>query len=365
MTKSTDPEETPVTTATLLRSTTATTSTLPKSTTATSTASDPACPLFSIPTDSLTFDDSPTWNPNDAEYVGDIVASAYAIWQVDSGDGSEILPPLQTSTEYGDAVLIGFIPGAGNAGNSTTGVSSTATITSLSGAVLSSAEVGDASAASITSMISALSAKVASVQSNESVESVASVHSALSVESVAAARSVAVLEIVAAIQSQASINNPASAQSVASVVSVLSVASVASSIIAPLPTLIPNLAILIVRNDYCSDASCSSTGYIYDTVPSKPIVSVCSNPPYIHTFTYSEDVSNEARKYAIDTGRFTSHGVYTSCRYQGSGEWLGMFSCDQVEGVFCSLPTEQASNCTDSHSLNAVPVIGCLSLTVR
>ncbi|KAL9066905.1 MAG: hypothetical protein Q9161_007237 [Pseudevernia consocians] len=363
-------------------------STSPKSTTATTTASDPLCPLFSIPSDSLTFDDSPTWNPNDPEFNGDIVTAAYAIWQVDSGSGSEILPPLPASTGSGDVVFIGFIPNAaGDGGNSTNATVSTAIITPMPG-VVKSAEVA-ASEASMASVMSASSPSVASAQSVLSVQNLASVDSA------AAAKSVAVVEIIAAIQSQASIDSIASAQSAASVTSVsaasavgvasahrvasaisaasaLSAASahraasaLSASSIASLPTPTPNLAIIIIRNDNCDDVDCFSTGYVYDITPSSRTVPVCSNPHSVDSFSYPYDVLNQVGNYFIDTGKFTSHGIYTNCEYEGGSDFIGFFSCDQVEPVLCSVPVvtaEQETSCTSSHDLDAddwVPIVYC------
>ena len=215
-------------------------------------------------------------------------------------------------------------------------------------------------------------------------QSVSSVQSIVADESAAAAKSLAVEDIVAAIQSQASIDSIASAQSVASVesVSATSEASVASALsaassasvhsarvlsaanaasIARIPTTTPNLAIIIIRNDYCDDIF-GSTGYIYDIVPSSPDVPVCNNPPWVHMYDYAEDISNELSNYPINSGRFTSHGSYTNCEYTGSNDFIGIFSCDQFEGVFCSLPTEAASSCTSSHDLDGddwVPIVYC------
>ena len=224
------------------------------------------------------------------------------------------------------------------------------------------------SPASLSSEMPASSLIVTPVQNGQSQENLTSVQnlalaqSSTSVESLAAAESRAVVESVAAIQSQASINKIASAQSVASVQSVLSAeraasASVASVAALPLPT--PNLAILIIRNDYCDDTSCGSTGYIYDVVPSDPSVSACSNLPYVGSFQYPDD---DAQNFEIDSGKFTSHGVYTNCEYEGSNDFIGVFSCDQVDGVVCNLPTEPSSSCTDSYSLDEddwVPIAYC------
>ncbi|CAF9917986.1 hypothetical protein IMSHALPRED_003807 [Imshaugia aleurites] len=360
--------------------TTSSTSTLPKSTTASTTnsttASDSSCPLFTIPADSLSFDDSPTWNPNDPEYSGVIVSAAYAIWQIDAGSGTEILPPLPTGTGYGygSAITIGFIPNAGSGRNSTNGSSlSTSMMSTSMPGVVNSAIVAT-SAASMASDMSNPSTIVAPVQRGQRVESQGSmtlIQAPTSAQSV-----VATVENVFATNSEvvagirASMNNHASAQSVASVQSVLSAASVASAAhpasssasIASIPLPTPNLAILILRNDYCDDTTCGSTGYVYDVVPAVPSVSACANPPSVDSFSYTEDVANEEQNYEISTGKFTSHGVYTDCEYFGSSDFFGTFSCAQVDGVLCSLPTEPEASCTDANSIYAddwVPIAYC------
>lgn len=362
---------------------------------ATTTASALACPLFSIPSDSLTNDGSPTWNPNAPEYNGDIVSAAYSIWLIDSGTGPEILPPLPTSTGFGDGIVIAYIPNAGGGSNSTNGSSTTTAMLTPTSASSASYPLVQGSVQSVFSVESMES--VASVQSLASVESVAaaksmatinsiaSAQSAASVESAAAAQSAALINSIALVQSVASVqsvaaaksaavlNSIASAQSVASVASALSAANVASALsasssasaasVASLPSPTPNLAILIIRNDYCDDTTCSSTGYVYDIVPSSPTVPICSNPRWIHSFSYSEDVSTETGNYPIDSGKFTSHGVYTNCEYQGSSGFLGLFGCDQIiEAVLCTEPTEPETSCSDSHSLDAddwVPIVYC------
>lgn len=131
----------------------------------------------------------------------------------------------------------------------------------------------------------------------------------------------------------------------------------------PPPQPSPDLAVIIYREDYCDDISCSSVGHVYDIKPGEP-VDCCSNPSNdVDRFAYTESAQNDTSDYPISSEKFTSHGSWKNCQYVGHANEVGTFSCDGFDKpVQCIIPTAGGQSCNNAHSLaedQFTPIVYC------
>ncbi|KAL8721425.1 MAG: hypothetical protein Q9225_001900 [Loekoesia sp. 1 TL-2023] len=141
--------------------------------------------------------------------------------------------------------------------------------------------------------------------------------------------------------------------------------TVASSSLPPAKTTAPpkpkaSEAIIIYREDSCSDIDCSSEGHIFEITPGQP-VNPCKDDD-VFGDSYTQSVANDDSDYPVNFGPFKAHNI-DGLKYSGSNKHVGTLTGD-IPGspIQCIVPAAQATSCTDSHSIQAddmIPIVYC------
>ena len=126
----------------------------------------------------------------------------------------------------------------------------------------------------------------------------------------------------------------------------------------------PSLAIIVWRQDDCSDIVRESEARVFDIAAgAQSAVNPCTNGKVDYSYQFPADVSNDNSDYTIAFGNFTTHEI-EDVSYAGSNLHVGKLTGTGLPGgsVQCEIPQPVATSCSSSHSLDAddqTPIAYC------
>ena len=126
----------------------------------------------------------------------------------------------------------------------------------------------------------------------------------------------------------------------------------------------PSLAIIIWRQDDCSDIICESEARVFDIAAgAQSSVNPCTDGKVDYSYQFPADVSNDNSDYTIAFGKFTTHDI-KDVSYAGSNLHVGKLTGTGLPGgsVQCEIPQPVATSCSSAHSLDAddqTPIAYC------
>ncbi|KAK0515481.1 hypothetical protein JMJ35_001515 [Cladonia borealis] len=132
----------------------------------------------------------------------------------------------------------------------------------------------------------------------------------------------------------------------------------------PPPPPTPSLAIIIWRQDDCSDIVCESEARVFDIAAgAQSSVNPCTDGKVDYSYQFAADVANDNSDYTIAFGKFTTHNI-KDVSYAGSNLHAGKLTGTGLPGgsVQCEIPQPVATSCSSSHSLDAddqTPIAYC------
>lgn len=126
----------------------------------------------------------------------------------------------------------------------------------------------------------------------------------------------------------------------------------------------PSLAIIVWRQDDCSDIVCESEARVFDIAAgAQSSIDPCTDGEVDYKYQFPADVSNDNSDYTIAFGTFTTHQI-EDVSYAGSNLHVGKLTGTGLPGgsVQCEVPQPVATSCSSSHSLDAddqTPIAYC------
>ena len=132
----------------------------------------------------------------------------------------------------------------------------------------------------------------------------------------------------------------------------------------PPPSPAPSLAIIIWRQDDCSDTSCESEARVFDIAAgAQSSVNPCTDGKVDYSYQFAASVANDNSDYTIAFGKFTTHNI-KDVSYAGSNLHVGKLTGTGLPGgsVECEIPQPFATSCSSPHSLDAddqTPIAYC------
>ena len=132
----------------------------------------------------------------------------------------------------------------------------------------------------------------------------------------------------------------------------------------PPPPPAPSLAIIIWRQDDCSDLFCESEARVFDIAAgAQSSVNPCTDGQVDYSYQFPADEANDNSNYAISFGKFTTHNI-KDVSYTGSNLHVGKLTGTGLPGgsVQCEIPQPVATSCSSPHDIDAddqTPIAYC------